>query len=412
METNTTQILSSAVLLALSFSLQACAPAGPVASQNNSNSVVESTELFSTAQAIPALSPEETEQSAMALRERFVTLNASALQTLAQAQPYSKIQLNLFEEAPLSILIEEVETPAAGNTVLTGRIDGDAESSVTLVLNQGVLAGNISRGEEEFEIRSVGEGVHAVRSVSPEAQAPCETQTTHDEAHDEGDAEMESGFEMQSAAPLATPIVDVLVAYTPNAKSQQGGKAGIEALIQMGVADANRAYADSGVNLKVRLAGILELKTNETGNYFRDLESLKGTRDGRWDEVHRERDRLGADQVSLVGTYASNRATAGIGYFNSRDASAFTVTQTSAFRQYTFVHELGHNMGLDHSDGFVNSQGRFRTIMAYGSYPRIRRFSNPSIVYNGHRTGDGRHNEAGILNRNAAKLANLRTPLF
>ena len=156
----------------------------------------------------------------------------------------------------------------------------------------------------------------------------------------------------------------------------------------------------------MRLVGTLALKQNDSGNFSSDLSALKSKTDGKWDEVHAERTRLGADQVTVVGNYPGG-SVAGIGYIGATASSAFTVVKRSMFSQYTFTHELGHNIGLQHSDGYVNSTGAFRTIMAYGSVPRILRYSSSTLTYKSYATGNSSHNSAAILNANGKMTASL-----
>lgn len=186
-----------------------------------------------------------------------------------------------------------------------------------------------------------------------------------------------------------------------------GGSDAIKALIQMGVADSNKAYQTSGVNLSLRLVGTIAV-TQAESSFTSDLTALKSTSDGKWDAVHAERTRVGADLVALVAYY-SNSSTAGIGYVGSTYSSGFSITKTTAFKQFSFTHELGHNIGLKHEDGYENSSGKFRTVMAYGTYTRIARFSNPAIDYNGYATGTSSNNSAAKINANGARIAALAT---
>ena len=122
------------------------------------------------------------------------------------------------------------------------------------------------------------------------------------------------------------------------------------------------------------------------------------------DEVHAERDRVGADLVHLiVDADVGGKAVVG---------RAYGLTG----RRYggrVFAHELGHNMGLLHDRyeegggtlahpayGYVNQRAletgapessRWRTIMAYNAQcaaagircPRLLRFSNPRYQHDG-----------------------------
>lgn len=341
-------------------------------------------------------------------RSRFVTIN---LDTLTQALTGSNrnVTFNFFDNEQIEVTLEQINKLSDSNFVAAGRIQGDDESAVSLVLNDGILLANVRRSNsnETFEVRYNNDGVHTV-TVPHQSEDSCPSLQAENKPGETplGDMIKEQG----DAGILATPVIDMLVVYTPLARSRQGGTAAMKALIQMGIADTNRAFTDSGVNLQVRLAGTMEMKQNESGNWSTDLNRLKGTSDGKWDEVHAERRRLGADQVSLVGSYQNGTSTAGIGFINAGYSSAFTVTKANKFGQYTFTHELGHNLGMNHSDGYVSTAGRFRTIMAYGSYPRIRRFSNPNRTYNGYKTGTASKYDAAIGNRNASRLASFLSP--
>lgn len=348
-------------------------------------------------------------------RRRYVRVNPKALAVAigaAESSGSSRVlKLNFFDGEALTVVLEDVVRLSPDNVTATGRIVGDSESAVTLVMNKDVFLVNLSRGDrdEQYEVRYVGRGLHRVRELLPghddegceSPQAPEATAMSTEDTLSESVAS--NGEE---TSPLATPVISILGAYTPAARSKVGGTDAIRALIQLGIADTNRALADSGVTLQVRLVGIVALTQNETGKWSTDLSALRSKTDGKWNQVHSERTRLGADQVSLVVSSPSG-SVAGIGYVNAGYSSAFTITRTSAFKAYSFSHELGHNLGLNHSDGYVSSAGRFRTIIAYGTYPRARRFSNPALTYLGYKTGTSTKNEAKILNRNAFRVSSL-----
>lgn len=338
------------------------------------------------------------------LRRRGVTLKMDVLKRAIRSGVGGRIRLGLFEDKQVDVLIEEVRGLTEDHAIVVGHVAGDESSEVTLVLNQGVLVGNIHEEgrDERYEIRYQGDGTHVVRALGADTNEECLTVEPP-----EGSAATPEWNEENEASIQSAPVVDMLVAYTPAARSKQGGTAAMQALIEMGIADTNRAFDESAVNLQVRLVGTMEVSQNDTSNFSSDLTALRGTSDGRWDEVHSERRRLGADQVTLVGVYSANSGVAGIGYINASSASAFTIVRASAFGQYTFSHELGHNIGLAHTDGLENTAGKFRTIMAYGTTKRIRRYSNPDLPYNGYSTGNSTHNSAKILNTNASRMSGL-----
>jgi len=201
--------------------------------------------------------------------------------------------------------------------------------------------------------------------------------------------------------------IDVAAVYTPAARVASGGVTAIEAVMDLMVADANQAYAESGVHHRIRLVERSEVQYVETGDSLVDLNRLAGPSDGYMDEVHDLRDRAGGDLVHLI---------VGESDFSRADLEgAFGLSIHSHIE--AFAHETGHNMGLRHdrylthyyeggtlrSDpayGYVNQQAfeegapassRWRTIMAgIGQCQdadflcvQLRRFSNPRQDYQG-----------------------------
>ena len=91
-----------------------------------------------------------------------------------------------------------------------------------------------------------------------------------------------------------------MVVYTPKAKNNASGQAGIETKITNAVAMANQAYINSKIDMQINLVGMAETNYVETGNMTTSLTALTGTSDGKMDEVHTLRNQYGADQVALV----------------------------------------------------------------------------------------------------------------
>lgn len=340
------------------------------------------------------------------LRQREVGIRAGTLSASARAlgdgevrKLFVPVDLNLFEDKNISVLIDQVEKISQQNIVYTGQIAGDLESSVTLVQRGSLLVGNIrdGRGGENYQIRLNAKGEQVVQQLLEDHDTGCE------EIIHEGSESVAESTPLRGKGPV---VIDILGAYTPEARARAGGTEAMVALLQLGIADTNRAFGDSGALLQVRLAGTLELNRNETGDWYADLEHLQSPQDGYWDEVHLARERVRADQVSVVATYSgSKKKTAGLGVVGANFSTAFTLIKQSSFHVYTFTHELGHNLGLRHVNGYENQAGGFRTIIAYGDQPRIRHFSNPAITYNGFPTGDQNHNEVSILLSHAPKVA-------
>ena len=198
--------------------------------------------------------------------------------------------------------------------------------------------------------------------------------------------------------------IDIMVVYTPAARRLNGGTSAIEAMIDLWIAETNQIYVDSGANQRLFLVAREEVDYFEAGGSSLALERLENPSDGYMDEIHAIRDRAGADLVHFIAdTFPSTADLAG----------PFGLT-CAGCNSWTFAHELGHNMGLNHdrydspfsstfafSHGYVNQRAfaegapesaRWRTIMAYSeqcviaggfSCDGVRRFSNPNQTYRG-----------------------------
>lgn len=202
--------------------------------------------------------------------------------------------------------------------------------------------------------------------------------------------------------------VDLAVVYTPAAREAAGGTAGIEATVDLMVAETNQAYAESGVRHRLELVERSELQGyEETGRD--DLDRLIDPDDGHLDEVHALRDRVSADLVHLIVA----RAPGLCGVATLPGVFALTVLDCGGI---VMAHEIGHNMGLHHNRfqdalspqgvfahpayGYVNlaalggdrpGEPGWWTIMAYRTHCRfadvpcfpLLRFSNPRQSYDG-----------------------------
>src|SRR5262245_17802353 len=91
------------------------------------------------------------------------------------------------------------------------------------------------------------------------------------------------------------PRVDVLVCYTPAARTYAGGTNAMKAAINVAVAQTNLAYVTSDIDAVLKLAGTTEVGFSETGDLGTDLVCLANPSDGSIDSVHTLRTTVGAD---------------------------------------------------------------------------------------------------------------------
>ncbi len=236
--------------------------------------------------------------------------------------------------------------------------------------------------------------------------------------------------------PPEASIVDVAFAYTAAARTRLGGARRVQAELDLLIAEANFAYSRSGVDLRLTHAASIEVDHPRLSDSAVDLESLRDPSDGYFDEVHELRDTAGADiVVLLVGSsdwvsYSrvcgqANQLT-GAWLRESFASYAFAVMDADCGGN-TFVHELGHIMGVAHDryeacrgaqclegafpygHGYVNQRAfdpgaswsaRWRSIMAYDDQCRdagfqcleLLQFSSPERKHQGDVMGvPGRH---------------------
>ena len=339
-------------------------------------------------------------------RARFVTVNWNAMNdgdatSQKQAAGESGLIVNLFDDAIFRAVLDRREVRSK-SVIWLGHIEGIDKSQVTLVIEDAVMAGNIRLPGAYFQVRYVGPGLHSVRQIDeshfPPEGEPIQIDTARSEtAQDIGITATDDGSRF-----------DVMVVYTPAARAAAGGTTAMQALINLAVAETNTAYSRSAVIPRLRLVHQEEVSYTESGDFSTDLNRLTNSSDGFMDNVHALRNTYGADLVSLI---IEGTSLCGLGWLmttesNSFQALAFSVVaRICATGNFSFGHELGHNMGLQHdrmntssdgvfpfSHGYVDIPNSFRDIMGVqpASCPsciRIQNFSNPNVTFNGHPTG-------------------------
>merc|ERR1712200_399127 len=194
----------------------------------------------------------------------------------------------------------------------------------------------------------------------------------------------------------------IMLYYTPEVKAAVDD---VRLMADQVIATTNQGYINSEIPLRAVLHCIEE--TNEPESAF----TLDNRDQGRLGYFRQYKDggnslRGSADAAVLIVKDA--QGVCGVGY-KLRDASNYedymvSLTQLScALGGYTFGHELGHNMGLDHdkyadvtrntpySQGYHLPGTKYRTILAYrhGDHRlRANHYSNPRVNFKDVPTGD------------------------
>ena len=224
-----------------------------------------------------------------------------------------------------------------------------------------------------------------------------------------------------------------MILYSPEAATEAGGIKGLRPLIEHALADANEAFENSQIYARIRLVHLGPTNQPEAGNTSADLNRLKSPDDGFYDQAHALRSEHGADLVTLIIDAPSS---SGVGRGNQlssfsppSDQIAFSVVlRRSLVDTYTLAHEIGHNLGANHTPSDQGSPGLFpysngwifssngstyRTIMARQFGQKIGIFSNPQVSFDGAPTGSPADSEtpadnASTINHYAPEVEEFR----
>ena len=197
--------------------------------------------------------------------------------------------------------------------------------------------------------------------------------------------------------------IDVLVPITPEAVALAGGdETLVTSAVQAAILTSNEVYFNSELSLRVRAVDFLFLEDSEPAGAGALLDAMSNPADGVFDEIQAARDESKADLVALIS--GNDYAFCGVAFLGPGPGSVWSQTLFGCLAGYTFVHELGHNMGCCHApgdgggcDGFGGTaQGHrwtgesgslWRTVMAYSPGSQIPHLSNPSVLYDGVASG-------------------------
>jgi Metallo-peptidase family M12/Domain of Unknown Function (DUF1080) len=227
--------------------------------------------------------------------------------------------------------------------------------------------------------------------------------------------------------------IDIMVAYTDDARAAAGGTAAMKATILTALNETNTSYANAGITTRLRLVHVQEYAYVETGNLDTDLARFRGTSDPYFASIHSLRNTYGADMVGLIvedgGAYCGLASA-----IMATPGNAFQVTDRGcATGYYSFGHEFGHLQGARHDTyvdpgttpyayghGYVHTGStastRWRTVMAYNTRcsdlgydcTRLQYWSNPTNTWLGAPMGNANAKNYIVLNNTAYTVANFR----
>lgn len=424
--------------------------------------------------AAPRREAAQTSSPAPALTDfsfRFVPAFTEQLRVALASTP-ARLHVPVTDGRDIELIVTNHEPGPGSSGVVVARVgEGQAGHAVLSYVDDAVAGTIVTAAGELYQVRYAGAGVQRVVQLDP-SQFPEEAESlvpplsvagrggvdliagrrplslidlTGDGAEgSEATGDLNTSPVVTGAPPMMSDvpvlmshkdgtntIIDLLVVYTPQSRSNNGGIPGIDALIAASVASANVAFSNSNIGIRLRLVYTGEVSYTSTASLSTDLSRLQNPSDGYMDDVYALRAQYNADLVSLF-VPPSNDGAAGIGYLvnpMTQGSGAYSYAFTTVVDMYadsnlTLAHEIGHNLGASHAQGdsqgggiFSNSYGyrftvggtTYRTVMAYAPGIRIPYFSNPAITYLGVPVGSSQANNAATLVQTKGPMASSRT---
>ncbi|MEW6348447.1 MAG: M12 family metallo-peptidase [Thermodesulfobacteriota bacterium] len=396
-----------------------------------------------------ALLPKEQEKQLTALRDLPSTVGVWVAEINLGMFRQKSLNLNVTTEKSLPVVTDRVEKRSDNDFTWFGKMDGlGVRGEAILVSKDGQVTGTIQSGADLYEIVPLGSGNHAVVKVDPaklpqdEGPHPNKVLKLQEKLKKEHqDKGSENLIDKSQRTADGKYLIKPIVAYTPAARTEAGGKGQIESKIQLAVDATNKSYENSGISIRMQLAHAYETNYQESGNSELDLKRFRDKGDNYMDEVHSLRDRHRAQVGVLIVSkaYAGDGTPIG-GLASSIGANAETAFCVVMFRimvaRHVFAHEIGHlqgarhnweapgeaaglapTLGFPHGHGFWHKAGgpneNWSTIMSYAcpgnKCPRVLYWSNPDISINGVPTGSKDCcNNAAVLNSTAKAISSFR----
>ncbi|MFY2762878.1 Calx-beta domain-containing protein [Arenimonas sp. MALMAid1274] len=341
----------------------------------------------------------------------LVRIDRRAIETTAKS---GALVLPSTGSEPTRARFTGLEKRADGLSIWTGKVQTRAgEQSVVLTLGDGIAFGLIPQFEgPPLRLETRPEGIWLVEGldVDPVFDEPGQDFIIPPREP----AKAPPAKAREDGKVIPEPVVQVVAVYTPRLVDVMGSNAAVEARLVYLESITNQAYIDSGAEVRIDLLAthLIDYTVNNDNNIalgeIRNPSSLPVKI-----EVDRVRALYGADLLAMVRNFdRAVQNSCGIAYLLGTNGSAFStsygfsVTSDRGFGgdncgEWTFAHELGHNMGSHHDNettggeygAYVYSRGyritagsaSFSTIMGYttGSQVRVGLFSSPNLTCQG-----------------------------
>lgn len=267
--------------------------------------------------------------------------------------------------------IEKVITNRSGSRSFIARTPQQSLTEMILVEKNNRLLGTIQYPGAFLQINPLNDSIHELTLLNPDNRPSL--------INDARRTGMPPVWEPQRDPAAAATVIDVMVVYTNDTVSDNGGKAAVDQMVDLFVTSTNTAYQNSGISQRVSLVHTAQLNYDEGSSKVSDmLTRLTNKNDGYMDYVHTLRDTHKADLVCLL---CMDSSSGGQGWlmenhhistsFEIYGFSVVSMAWGSGWATGSFSHELGHNMGGHHDWYVTSSPGAYNYSHGYTLHDKL-----------------------------------------